>query len=379
MALRNRGTYPRLVGSHDESTDTKVVSAKIKHTVRTLDDALKVCKVDLAVWEPERWICNKWDNVSAEYGAVELWQVKVWFRRKVSKLAETSADYLVNRLRSVSTKPVKYAKIKQLYDPHCLVVGLFDAHFGKLAWAEETGENQDLKIAEQIFRQAGDEIRIKAASFPVEKFILPVGNDFLHIDGPRNETANGTPQDFDGRYAKVVATGEIALENLIRSLAEVAPVEVVSVPGNHDKATTWHIARYLWARFADNNRVTVDTSPKLRKYVKYGVNLLGFTHGDCIKDDKLPLLMAQEQPKAWGETTFREMLTGHFHKRKETRFNVGDTHTGVVVRVLPSLSATDAWHYQMGFVKSQRAAEAYLYSKEHGYTGHFSANLRVAA
>lgn len=115
---------------------------------------------------------------------------------------------------------------------------------------------------------------------------------------------------------------------------------------------------------------------KSRKYVRYGTNLLGFTHGDEEKSTDLPLLMAGEMGEAWGYVTHREWHIGHFHKSKEMKFVSGDSHGPVIVRVLPSLSGTDAWHYRKGYVCGNRAAEAYLWSYKNGYTGHFSTNIQ---
>ena len=50
--------------------------------------------------------------------------------------------------------------------------------------------------------------------------------------------------------------------------------------------------------------------------------------------------------------------------------NIEDTYGGVTVSVLPSLSGTDSWHYKKGYVKNNRAAEAYLWHHDDGYAGH---------
>ncbi len=46
--------------------------------------------------------------------------------------------------------------------------------------------------------------------------------------------------------------------------------------------------------------------------------------------------------------------------------------------VLPSLSGTDKWHYENGFVNNLRTAEASLWNRGSGYTGSFSVESRSA-
>jgi hypothetical protein len=154
---------------------------------------------------------------------------------------------------------------------------------------------------------------------------------------------------------------------------------VIVVPGNHDRNNALKLGLVLKAHYRMAENVTVNCGPDLRKYVRYGVNLLGFTHGNEEKHSDLPLTMAQEKPTEWATALHKEWHLGHLHKRKETKYTAGDTHQGVVVRILPSLSGTDAWHHMKGYVKGQRAAEAYLWSFDNGYAAHFSSNVLRSA
>ena len=52
-----------------------------------------------------------------------------------------------------------------------------------------------------------------------------------------------------------------------------------------------------------------------------------------------------------------------------------DERFGTIIRILPSLSGTDAWHHEKGFVGNTRAAQAYAWGKETGYKGHFQVNM----
>ena len=106
--------------------------------------------------------------------------------------------------------------------------------------------------------------------------------------------------------------------------------------------------------------------------MQWGTVLLGFAHGDRIKHDKLPLLMAGEAPQLWAATTHREWHLGHLHHKRETQFHAGIEHGPVRVRILPSLTTADDFHYTNGYVGALRAAESYLWSKRRGYVGHLS-------
>ena len=102
------------------------------------------------------------------------------------------------------------------------------------------------------------------------------------------------------------------VEMCIRDRAEIAPVEVFYVPGNHDKVSSLHAVRYLFAWYKDSDRVKIDPDPRARKYIEYGNNLIGFSHG---ADEKSRIYgsMQVEAPEAWGRTKYREFLCGHLH------------------------------------------------------------------
>jgi hypothetical protein len=262
-------------------------------------------------------------------------------------------------------------------DPHLLEIDLFDAHFGKLAWGLECGEDYDLKIAERIYRTAVEELVRKASGYNIGRILLPFGSDMIHVDGSANETAAGTLQDVDGRFVKILNAVFAATVWAVDYLAAIAPVDIVHIPGNHDYTTSLMMAHSLWCWYRNADRVNVDCRPKPRKYYRYGTTLIGLTHGNEENPKSLPMLMANEcRDKGWSETTHHEWHIGHLHKQKKTETISTDTTDGVVVRILGSLSAADAWHFRKGYVASRRVAEAYLYSFADGYTGHFNAIAR---
>jgi hypothetical protein len=248
----------------------------------------------------------------------------------------------------------------------------FDPHFGKLGWREEVGDDYDLRIANARFLDTVQYHIVRAQRERANRILFPLGNDLLHIDNLLQSTTAGTLQDTDSRYRKIFKVVVQTASMLAQQMADVAPTTIVVVPGNHCTLGSFHVGEVLSALFEGHPRITVDNGAMLRKYVQHGRVLLGFTHGNQEKHADLPLIMAQEQPKRWAETTHREWHTGHFHKSKETRFTAGDSLKGVRVRILPSLSAADAWHFNQGYIGEMKACESYLWSASDGYVGHFS-------
>lgn len=364
--------------------DTATVEKLVAHPIRTLDEAIEAAGVDLSVWYVLKWEANPWTvtvkekTADGEEKAKLIQNYRVWMRlERIAKapLLEAAKAVVAELKGRAPSWPAVIDRTKRT-DPYLLEIDLFDAHFGKLAWAAETGQDYDLKIADQVYRQAVEDLLAEFDTGQCERILLPIGNDFMHVDNDRNETTRGTRVDTDGRLFKILRTGKLALVDIVRHLASIAPVDLLLIPGNHDLTFAVVLAMLLEEHFRGTDRVTVDTAPKTRKYFSYGKGLIGFTHGETISPPLLPGLMAQEVPKLWAEATWREWHLGHLHKSKKFETLPTDTHNGTVVRWLRSLSATDAWHYRMGFVGGTRAAEAYRWRPATGYAGHAVAHVR---
>lgn len=364
------------VTDNGDTTTVNSVSARIS----TPEEAMAKAGIDTEVWEIEKKVVNSWEgfikNEAGEAVMVPLWQVKLWLRRRQPLDPEVMATTMFEHLRKAAPQyPAYRTPTISQSDKHMLEISIADLHVGKYAWAEEVGENYDSKIAVERYRAAAEDLLAKASGYPIDKILLPTGNDLMHVDNMFNTTTKGTPQDVDTRWQKSFERTYEALVSAIEMLAEVAPVHVPIVPGNHDAQRAFYLGVCLDARFSNTDRVVVDRSPKMRKYVRYGATLLGLTHGNDERHGDLPSLMARECREHWSEVLHTEWHTGHLHIKRKTNYTAGDTHGGTVVRILPSLCGTDAWHFHKGYVKGPRAAEAYLWSYVDGYTGHFSHNV----
>lgn len=377
----------------EKETGAEIEVLSVSDRIRTVDDAIKHGAYDLAVWYVHASECTSYE-CPMKLGAkgkddrpvvVKLWRIKLSLRRRVTKGIETAAEALIERMRrhapkygAKSRRSAPRIGAKRKADPHLLEVSVFDAHFGKLAWKPETGNNYDLEIAEGVYLGAVSELARHARGFELERILFPIGQDFFHIDNLESKTTGGTPQDCDGRYGKIMVAGTMACVKAIDHLLELAPVKLIWVPGNHDRTSSYHLGMFLWAWYRNNPRVEIDMTRTQtgRRYEQYGPVVLGFAHGDGIRHEKLPAVMMHEAREMMASSRTLEIHLGHMHKSQEMVYRNTDTHSGGVrVRILPSLSGTDKWHYDQGYVGSARAAEAYLWSKRTGYVGHFSANV----
>lgn len=235
-----------------------------------------------------------------------------------------------------------------------------DPHFGMYAWAAETGDDFDLDTAEALTCAAID--RLVASAPPAETGLLLNLGDFFHADNSSNQTpGNGNPLDVDTRYAKVMQVGLRAMVHCIKRLRERhARVVVWNLPGNHDPHSSFALALCLDAFFNNDERVFVDLSPGLYKYLRHGKTLIGAHHGHGAKMEQLPGIMACDQPQAWGLTEFRYFLMGHIHHKSAVK-----EHPGCLVESFNTLAARDAWHAGKGY-RSQRNMQCIAYHTEFG-------------
>jgi hypothetical protein len=255
------------------------------------------------------------------------------------------------------------------YDPpqdgHLLELVLPDLHFGKLAHSEETGEDADTKIIQRRMLECAESLIARASTqYPISQWVFVVGNDLLNVDSEQGTTTAGTRQDIDSRLHKVLDRVMLSMTHVIDRLLQIAPGSVYCVPGNHDHESSQAVARFLSAWYRHTDDVQVDTSPRTRKYHRFGEVLLGFTHGDSEPVKSLPLIMADESPD-WADTRIREWHIGHLHKSKEFETMTTDETRGIRVRHLPSLSGLDAWHARKGY-RSLKQADAFVWHPSRG-------------
>ena len=114
-------------------------------------------------------------------------------------------------------------------------------------------------------------------------------------------------------------------------------VEVVILPGNHDKdaAKTLRVALSMF--YGNMPRIAVAMDAGDFWYRRHGASLLGATHGHNMKLDQMPGVMANDRSADWGMSTFRYFFSGHVHHDRERDI------AGVKCLSITTPAGRDAW------------------------------------
>lgn len=249
---------------------------------------------------------------------------------------------------------------------------LGDPHIGMLAWAPETGDHFDTRIA---CRELLACVRLLVASAPPSEHAIVCNlGDFLHAQDDSQETPGHHHKlDVDDRYAKVLDAGHALLRGIVdAALERHARVTVRNLPGNHDPRVAAELAMWLRAVYENNPRVTVADPYRAHQYDEFGVNLFGWHHGDRTPGAELPAIMAEDMREAWGRCTNCVWHCGHVHHltRKESPGCVVETHR--------TMAARDGYH--AGRYRAGRSLSGITYHRAFAEHARSTVNLaRVRA
>lgn len=256
-------------------------------------------------------------------------------------------------------KPSKHKRA--VSDDLCLFMPMPDLHMGLRAWKPETGQDWDLSIAGNAYRDALSNLT-HSAPHTKKAIVLGLG-DLLHADNYHYTTTNPNSHhvvDVDGRFPKMIRESvKIMVYAVEMALSTSEYVEVVVLRGNHDGASAITVQVALEMHYADEPRVSVWGESRKHWADSWGKTLLFATHGDTLKFPKVAEYVAAAHPVAWGLCTHRYAFTGHFHQERVKE------QGGLTVEILPSPAAPDAWTTEHGFC-SGRSMQARVFHTERG-------------
>lgn len=356
----------------DMDKDTLTVKVQTKNQINGEDDFIRIFNIDTSKWQSHRFECKSWEVTTKDIQKNPVVTVMygshaVFIRKKAVITARSEIEAMLAEARLAAPVYPKVLRGPVGDEKKLLELSCYDAHFGKLCWSPETADSDyDLQIAEALYLECVQTLIDRTRNHRFSECLFVVGNDGMNSE-VTGDTTGGTRQDNDSRYAKIFRTKRRAIQAAVRLLRDVAPVRVVGVPGNHDRNAVFHLCEVLSAHYENCPDVTVDESLLPIKYHQFGKCMLMFTHGNEEKHSDLPLLMATDQPRMWGDTVYREAHVGHRHQTKKTTFTIDtDEFHGIRVRIIPALCPTDSWHRLRGYTMNLRGGEAFVWDAQAG-------------
>lgn len=318
---------------------------------------------DVSHLVPDGYKIKGTSSLVDEFGNTKLQWVKT----------DTDAERQVELMKAViegmkseitPVAPVKAARAKR-DDKLLNLYTVSDFHLGMLAWGDESGDDWDMKIAEDLFSRWFDAAFQKAPDAGTG--VINLLGDLAHFDSLVAVTpASGNVLDADTRYQKLV-------RYMIRMVCRVVDMALVKhknvrlliVQGNHDESGMIWLAEMFSTLYDNEPRVFVDTSPDVYKMVQHGKTTLFFTHGHKCRFEVVEPIMIAKFRKAFGESEYSYAHVGHLHHQKivESRNMVVEQHR--------TLAAKDAYASRGGWM-SKRSANVITYSSEFGEVGRLS-------
>lgn len=318
---------------------------------------------------PDGFSCKGVSTLYGEDGSVKGQWVKNQQgpERQAALWREAVAAMCENITREKPVKPPKRT-LDDLLNQYTIT----DYHLGMMAWHEETGNDWDTKIAEDLlvnwFASA-----IKSAPDAKVGIFAQLG-DFLHWDGLDAVTpANKHILDADTRFQKVVRVAIRAIRRIIAMLlAKHEAVYVIMAEGNHDPASSIWLRELLAELYHEEPRVTVDDTADVYYCYEHGDTSLFYHHGHKRKPSNIDDVFVAKFRDVFGRTKHSYAHMGHMHHidMKETNLMVVEQHR--------TLSAKDAYASRGGWMAG-RDAKVITYSKKFGEVGRLTISPEMVA
>ena len=343
--------------------DTQNQKATIEYTgpnqIKTKEDLVRECEIDLTQWEITRMIHNAWGK-----DGNRNFQTKAF----LSPIKESPSDILSQVLRDYefSYTPTQTPILNKTFEEKtCAILSLQDIHVGK-----ENIDSLDT-IVDDTKKCITSLVQRAYHSNNLDKIVFVLGGDLVNMDTYLGSTTSGTLiENSMPAYEAYKAAFDLMFWAINFTKEYCNELEVVYIPGNHSRLTEAHIA-YALSKCITTPNITWNIDYAERKVVVYGDNMLCMEHGD-FDTKKSFYVFATEFAKQWGSCSTRTLYTGHYHKEKTIQYITRDETNGFTIKILPSLSKTDMYHYSNKWTGNKRGGMIEFYSEFQGCTGNFS-------
>jgi len=312
-------------------------------------------------------LCNYYSKAKSKG-----WLVTAQFKLK-NKEAKFESNFM-NFLKTFESKKQYVNVHKEVKGPRAdknlLEITIPDLHIDKRGLE---GESFD-ELGQKYFNLIFDLVNKAAKSCNIDKIAFIVGNDFFNTDNIHNATASSlNVQEINEYWDTAYEKGFNLLVNVIEKLMTYSSnINVIGVPGNHGKSKEFYLTHALKAYFRNCPTIEFSVSSKPRKVLVYGNTCIMYHHGNC-KLESLPGIMSQEFSEDWGKTLYKRIHVGDKHHFMEKELN------GVIIKQFPSLSQTDTWHNEKGFILNQRKGLVLVHNYVEGLVATFEGFMKGAS
>lgn len=337
----------RLIGVEDE---------KLKDE----DYILELHGYDKSKWEVTSLKNSLWDSRLKGGEVMKMYSSKLSIKPRVTNIwSKEDAKKVFEFLYEVPKKEIKISKIKNDDSKRMLIVPIADFHYNLKSSMLTSGNEYNCEIAEENFYYVISQVleRVKGEKF--EKVLLTIGNDFINADNMQGTTTAGTPQDNDVTWQEAVKGATKLIRDAIENLREIAPVDVLNIPSNHDMHTMFGIAELLNARYEDCDDINIINNPLPNQYYKYGNNLTCLAHDMPIK--RALSIISHEAKKDWSHCDHIMCMLAHLHTGMQY-----EKQGELEIMRLPTFSGWSRWTKTKGYVSSEKRCDIYIVDKDKG-------------
>lgn len=296
---------------------------------------LKAHGFDKEDWELVNARNNIWNVYSKQDGVQQLYSSKITVKPRVNGF---DLDKLLEVVKK-EVKPLIVDRPKSFEDyTKLLEIPLYDMHFGV----------STLEYYENHLK----EILGKIESRKWNKILFVVGQDLLHNDNFKGQTANGTmiqKVDMEKAFDEALQFYSTLINGALENAKDV---DVIYVKGNHDESISYGLFRTLKATFPQANFIG---NLKQRTAFVWEKIFIGLTHGDK-GHNRIAENFVSEYGKLIANAEIKEIHSGHLHVEKSK------DQFGIVHRTLATANKTDDWHDDMGFVGGNKRFQIFEYS-----------------
>lgn len=288
--------------------------------------------------------------------------VKTTVDREFQKLAMDSALKALKET-IVPYEPTPYVESTlPINSKLCNQYTLTDFHLGMLAWGEESGDDWNMEIAEDLLVRWFEHAIENSPNAGTAVF-AQIG-DFLHWDGLTAVTpASKHVLDADTRYTKLVRVAIRVTRRIINMLLlKYCKVHVILAEGNHDEASSVWLREVFNMFYENDHRVVIDTNPDPYYNFMFGNTCLFYHHGHKKNIKGVDSAFVGKFKENYGKSKNVYGHIGHFHHTHMIESNL------MIVEQHRTLAAKDAYASRGGYL-SGRDAKVITYHKEHGEVG----------